>query len=86
MMHFPPRRKLNGADSAGFGRPPKCVQSEQLGVFVYPKNQQSQSQQTKDENECYNSAKQLSGIDPGRHVRAKSMAPQPGHLHRLLAA
>jgi hypothetical protein len=38
--------------------------ASQLGVFVYPKNQQSQAQQTKDENECYNSAKQQSGVDP----------------------
>lgn len=38
--------------------------SSQLGVFVYPKNNQDQAQQAKDENECYNSAKQQSGIDP----------------------
>lgn len=38
--------------------------SSQLGVFVYPKNNQDQGQQAKDENECYNSAKQQSGIDP----------------------
>ncbi len=38
--------------------------ASQLGVFVYPKNNQDQGQQAKDENECYNSAKQQSGIDP----------------------
>jgi hypothetical protein len=36
----------------------------QLGVFVYPRNNQDQGQQSKDENECYTSAKQQSGIDP----------------------
>src|SRR5437763_13186715 len=38
--------------------------ASQLGVFVYPKNNQHQDQQVKDENECYGSAKQQSGIDP----------------------
>jgi len=38
--------------------------ASQLGVFVYPKNHQDQAKQTKDENECYGSAKQQSGIDP----------------------
>ena len=35
-----------------------------LGVFPYPKNQQSAEQQRKDENECYGWAKQQTGIDP----------------------
>jgi hypothetical protein len=38
--------------------------ASQLGVFVYPKNNQDSGQQAKDENECYQSAKQQSGIDP----------------------
>src|SRR3954470_20719873 len=38
--------------------------ASQLGVFVYPKSNQDQGQQAKDENECYGSAKQQSGIDP----------------------
>ncbi len=38
--------------------------ASQLGVFVYPKNNQDQGQQAKDENDCYNSAKQQSGVDP----------------------
>jgi len=36
-----------------------------LGVFVYPKNNQSPQQQQKDENECYSWAKQQTAIDPG---------------------
>lgn len=35
-----------------------------LGIFPYPKNHQSPAQQQKDENECYNWAKQQTGIDP----------------------
>jgi len=35
-----------------------------IGLFAYPKNQQNASQQLKDENECYSSVKQQTGIDP----------------------
>jgi len=35
-----------------------------LGMFPYPKNNQSAAQQQKDENECYSWAKQQTGIDP----------------------
>lgn len=35
-----------------------------LGIFPYPKNKQSPAQQQKDESECYNWAKQQTGIDP----------------------
>lgn len=38
--------------------------AKSIGMFAYPKNQQSADQQLKDENECYASAKQQSGIDP----------------------
>lgn len=53
--------RAGASDAAGSGRSPLA---SQLGVFVYPKNDQNQGQQAKDENECYNSAKQQSGIDP----------------------
>lgn len=35
-----------------------------LGVFPYPKNNQSPGQQQKDESECYGWARQTTGIDP----------------------
>jgi hypothetical protein len=35
-----------------------------IGMFVYPKNQQKADQQLKDENECYSSARQQTGVDP----------------------
>ena len=38
--------------------------ASKLGVFVYPKDNQTPGQQAKDENECYKSAKEQSGIDP----------------------
>jgi len=38
--------------------------AQSVGLFAYPKNQQSADQQLKDENECFASAKQQSGIDP----------------------
>ncbi len=38
--------------------------AKSIGMFAYPKNQQSAEQQAKDERECYASAKQESGVDP----------------------
>jgi hypothetical protein len=35
-----------------------------VGLYVYPQKNQSASQQTKDETQCYASAKQQSGVDP----------------------
>ena len=40
-----------------------AIQTE-LGVFVYPKAEQDAGAQAKDTVECYNSAKQRTGIDP----------------------
>lgn len=42
-----------------------------LGMFPYPKNNQSAAQQQKDEQECYSWSKQQTGIDP-----ADPAAPQ----------
>jgi hypothetical protein len=47
--------------------------SSSLGVVPYPSKGQSQSQQNKDEGECYAWAKQQTGIDPV----AAANAPQP---------
>jgi hypothetical protein len=38
--------------------------SQTIGMFVYPKNNQSAQAQAKDESECYASAHQQTGIDP----------------------
>jgi hypothetical protein len=37
--------------------------AQSIGMFAYPKKQQTADQQLKDENECFASAKQQSGID-----------------------
>ena len=38
--------------------------SASVGLYAYPENNQSASQQAKDENECFGSAKQQTGVDP----------------------
>lgn len=38
--------------------------ASQPGIFIDPKNHQDEAVQAKDENECCQSAKQQSGIDP----------------------
>src|SRR6516162_7036902 len=64
MVEQAPAQTTPGATQGESGASGRSAIASQLGVFVYPKNQQSQAQQAKDENECYNSAKQQSGIDP----------------------
>jgi hypothetical protein len=61
MTAMAPQMLAQAQTQPGSGR---SAVASQLGVFVYPKNNQDQAQQAKDENECYNSAKQQSGIDP----------------------
>ncbi len=43
-----------------------------LGVFVYPRNNQPQAVQQKDEAECYGWARQQTGIDPSAPPEAPS--------------
>jgi hypothetical protein len=38
--------------------------SSMFGVYVYPKNKQTSSQQANDESVCYKSAKTRTGVDP----------------------
>lgn len=38
--------------------------SSMFGVYVYPKNKQTSSQQANDESVCYKSAKTKTGVDP----------------------
>lgn len=38
--------------------------AKSLNVFAYPRNEQNADKQLKDENECYASAKEQTGIDP----------------------
>lgn len=43
---------------------PPASPSSKIGVFVYPRNNQSATQQSQDETACYASAQQQTGIDP----------------------
>jgi hypothetical protein len=38
--------------------------AQSVGLFAYPKNHQTPEQQSKDESQCFASAKQQTGIDP----------------------
>ena len=44
--------------------PPTQSVAARLGLFPYPKNNQTPDQQQKDENDCYGWAQQNTGIDP----------------------
>src|SRR5262249_37325476 len=53
------------SDSAQTQQPAAATSpAKSIGMFAYPKNKQSANQQLKDENECFVSAKQQTGIDP----------------------
>jgi len=47
-----------------------------LGVFVSPKNNQTPQQQAEDENECYATAQQQTGIDPAAPASAPAKPAQ----------
>ena len=61
--------------------------SKSLGLVVYPANKQSASQQSVDEQECYNWAKAQTGIDPQAPPPAATAAePPPQGGQRLKGA
>jgi hypothetical protein len=43
---------------------PAASPAKSLGVYAYPRKQQTESQQAKDEKKCYGSAKKQTGVDP----------------------
>ena len=43
---------------------PAFSAAKSIGMFAYPKHQQSADQQLNDESQCYGSAKQQTGVDP----------------------
>jgi hypothetical protein len=43
---------------------PNLSPASTVGLYVYPQKNQAAEQQAKDENDCYASAKQQSGVDP----------------------
>jgi OmpA family protein len=50
-----------GAPSASTG--PAWSPSQNIGLFAFPRNNQTADQQLKDESDCYGAAKQRTGID-----------------------
>jgi hypothetical protein len=60
--------------------------SKSIGLFAYPKNNQSPDQQAKDERECYASAKQDTGIDPQSPPPAAKSAEQKAAEQQAAAA
>ena len=52
--------------------------SQKAGVYVFPNDGQSQSQQKKDEYACYQWAMQQTGIDPLNPPKTEAPPPQSG--------
>jgi hypothetical protein len=44
--------------------PPPFDAAQKIGMFAYPKNNQSNDQQLRDEYDCYNTVQQQTGINP----------------------
>lgn len=68
----------------GFAAPPQQPQptaqktpAQTVGLFVYPQKQQTTAQQSMDEQDCYASAKQQSGIDPANLAASTPEAQSP---------
>ena len=57
--------------------PASKTPSQAVGLFVYPQKQQDATQQSKDEAECYDSAKHQSGIDPANLAASTQPAQAP---------
>jgi len=67
LHHFWPNPSASSPTSAATTttQPPTTPSpANSIGMFAYPNKQQSADQQLKDENECFDSAKQQSGVDP----------------------
>jgi hypothetical protein len=50
--------------------------AKEVGVYVFPKKDQSAEQQQKDETECFDSAQAQSGVDPGKPAPRPPTAAQ----------
>ena len=59
--------------SAGVSAPSPA---KNIDLFAYPKNQQNADQQLKDENDCYGSVRQQTGIDPQAPAPAQPSAQE----------
>ena len=64
LAQSPPSGSATSAPTSAKQSDAASFPAKSIGMFAYPKNQQSSDQQLKDENECFASSKQQSGIDP----------------------
>jgi len=64
LAQFPPSGGTTSAPTSAKQSDAASSPAKSIGMFAYPKNQQGSDQQLKDENECFASSKQQSGIDP----------------------
>ena len=64
LAQSPPASNASTTPPAGQQSAAPASPAKSVGLFAYPKNRQTADQQAKDENECFASAKQQSGIDP----------------------
>jgi hypothetical protein len=66
--------------------PPVKGMASTVGLYVYPKNSQSASQQLTDESQCYSNAKTQTGYDPNTTTTAaapKKQDPKGGDDHDM---
>jgi hypothetical protein len=73
----PPQQPPATASSGAASSTPKSP-AQAVGLFVYPQKEQDATLQSKDEKECYDSAKQQSGIDPS-NLAASTQPAQPSN-------
>lgn len=73
----PPQPAQTAAPAPAASAAPVQPVSKSLGLIVYPAKQQSASQQSVDEQECYNWAKAQTGIDPQAPPPAATAAEPP---------
>ena len=64
LAETPPANSPTSAPSIAKQSGAASSPAKSVGLYAYPKNRQNADQQLKDENECFASAKQQSGIDP----------------------
>jgi hypothetical protein len=64
---------LAATGSAQTNPPPIKGMASTVGLYVYPRNQQTNMQQLTDESQCYSNAKTQTGYDPN----ATTTAPAP---------
>src|SRR5580704_5289539 len=73
--------------AAGQNNPPPIKgMASTVGLYVYPKNHQSATQQLTDESQCYSNAKTQTGYDPNTTTTAaapKKQDPKGGDDHDM---